>query len=63
MDYGPALKVAHTTSIHIPPESTKPYCQSTKKTEKYKLALGPKKGTVHFDAQLAVSDWSFTLNK
>lgn len=34
-----------------------------KKAEKDNLALSPKKGSIHFDAQFAVSDRSFTLNK
>lgn len=56
------MEVAHITSTFISLEGIKSYCLSAKKADKYKLGISPKKGTVHFDVHVAVSDRSFTLN-
>lgn len=63
MEFVPGLEMAHITSTHIPLDGSESYGPSAKNAEKYKVAVCPEKPTAQIDAQLAVSDRSFTLNK
>lgn len=62
-EYGPGMEVVHIASTYISLEGIKSYCLSAKRADNYKPGISPKKGTVHVDVHLAVSDRSFTLSK